>query len=120
MSTCKVNYVDVVAYTSTVVCVVVVTENTELGTLAHSCLCDVRHKVVRNTIRVLADSTALVCTDWVEVTQENDVPLVVGLLYVHENLLEHRLCLAVRVSAVALWTLLCDRNDSRVAINSRT
>ena len=89
VSTGEVYHVDVVTYASAVVSVVVVTEHTELCTLTNGCLCDVGHEVVGDTIGVLTDGTALVCTDGVEVTEQHDVPLVVGLLDIHQYLLEH-------------------------------
>ncbi len=35
-------------------------------------LSDIRHKVVRNTVRVFAHCAALVSTDWVEITKKTD------------------------------------------------
>ena len=116
VSASEVYYVDVVAYASTIVCVVVVAEYAELSTLTYSSLCDVRHEVVGDTIGVLADSTALVSTDGVEVAEQYDVPLIVGLLYVHEYLLEHRLGLSVGVGAVTFGALLSDGDDSGVTV----
>ena len=52
VSTSKVNYVDVVANTCTIVSIIIITEYTEFSTLTYGSLSDVRHQVVRNTIRV--------------------------------------------------------------------
>ena len=117
VSACQVNNVDIVAYASTVVCVVVVTEYAQFSTLAYGCLCDVGHQVVGDTVGILADGTALVSTDGVEVAEQNDVPFVVGLLYVHQNLLKHRLGLSVGVGAMALGALLGDGDDSGITVN---
>jgi hypothetical protein len=81
------------------------------------CLCNVRHKVVRDAIWILTDEFALMSTNWIKVTKEYHVPLRISLLDVHQYLFEHRLCPTARISASALWTILCDRNDKRITIN---
>ena len=74
MTDCKVNYVDVIAHTGSVRSRVIIAEDTEAFQLADSNLCDIRNQVVRDSLRILADQTALVCTDWVEVAEQNDIP----------------------------------------------
>ena len=70
----KVNSVDVIAHTGSVRSRVIIAEDTETFQLADSNLCDIRNQVVRDSLRILADQTALVCTDWVEVAEQNDIP----------------------------------------------
>ena len=64
----QVNHMDVIAYARTVVCIVVIAEYTELLQFADGNLCNVWHQVVRDALRVLADQSALVCADRVEVS----------------------------------------------------
>ena len=107
---------DIVAHARTVMCVVVVAEYSELGTLADSYLSDVRHEIVRNSVRVFADKTALVRSDGVEITEKNYVPFVVSLLDVGEYLLKHGFCPSVWVCAVTLRAFFGDRNERGLAV----
>ena len=41
----------------------------------------------RNTVWIFSDSSALVCTDWIEITKKNYSPFVVCFLNIRKNLL---------------------------------
>ena len=89
MTGCQIAHMDIVANACTVVCIIVAAEYAQLRTLADSHLSDVRHQVVGDTVGILAYLSALVCTDGIEVTQDYHIPLLVGLLHVHQHLLQH-------------------------------
>ena len=52
-------------------------------------LCNVRHKVVWNSVRIFADKSTLVCSNWVKVTKKNYIPFLVCKLNVCKNLFKH-------------------------------
>ena len=108
---------NVVPHAGAVRGVVVVAEDAQLGKLAHGHLGDIGHQVVGNAIGVLAHGTALVSADGVEVAQKNHVPLVVRLLDVGENLLQHGLGPAVRVGAFSFGAVLGDGDDGGIAVH---
>ena len=112
----KVYYVNIISYSSSVRCVVIVSEHAEFFQLSYCNLCYIRHQVIRNTIWIFADCTALMRTDRIEVTKENYIPLRICLLNVCKDLLQHGFCPAIRICTLTLRTLLCDRNDCRVAV----
>ena len=70
--------VDVVADAGAVGGGIVVPKHGEMWSLAHRHLLDVRHQVVRDPLRVLADLARLVRAHRVEVAQQDDIPRVVG------------------------------------------
>ena len=64
---------DVIPHAGSVVRIVIVAENRQMGQLADRHLSDVRHKVVRDTVRILTDPAAFVRADGVEVTESTTV-----------------------------------------------
>ena len=120
VSTSKVHNMDIVAYTSTIVCVIIITEHTKLGAFTNSSLSDIRHQIVRYAIGILTNSTALVSTYRIEIAKQYNIPLIVCLLNIHEHLFKHRLGLSIRIGAVTLGALLGNGNDGRITINSST
>ena len=89
MAVGKVNYMDIVPYSGAVVCLVIVAENIEMIELANRNLCDLRHKIVRDTVRILADPAALMSPDGVEIAQKDDIPGIVGSVNIRKDLLKH-------------------------------
>lgn len=78
MAQSQVNNMDIVSYACAVVGGIIVAEYAKLGKLAHCHLLDIGHKVVGDTVGVLAKLAALVSADGVEVSEEGYAPLVVG------------------------------------------
>ncbi|MFQ9126981.1 MAG: hypothetical protein ACLR4Z_09615 [Butyricicoccaceae bacterium] len=70
---------DVIAAAGTIRRQVIVTENREMIASANGNLRDIRHQIVRNTLRVLADTTGLMCADRIEIAQKNDSQFRVSL-----------------------------------------
>ena len=97
MAAGKVHHVDVVAHAGAVGRGVVVTEHVDVVELAHGDLGHVGHQVVRDALGVLADEARLVGADGVEVTEQHDVPALVGRVEVGEHLLVHGLGATVGV-----------------------
>ena len=106
MSLGQVHHVDVVPDSGAVRGVVVVAEYGQVGSTTHGHLRHVGHEIVRGSVGVLADHSARVGADGVEVPEHRDAP-VVGLLgdrlgltrlEVAQDLLDHELRPAVGVS----------------------
>ena len=112
----KVYYVDVVTDTCSIRCIVIVSEYAKLFQLAYCYLCDIWHQVVRDTIWILTDGSALMSTDRVEVTKKNYVPLRVCLLDVCKDLLQHGFGPAIWVGTLSLRALLGDRDHCRISV----
>ena len=109
--------VDVVAHAGAVGGGIVVAEDAEFGSFADGDLSDVGHEVVRDAVGVFADETGGVGADGVEVAEEDDAPLVVGVLDVGQDLFEHALGPAVGVGAEALGTAFGDGDFGGVAVD---
>ena len=91
----QVNHVDVVAHAGTINGRVVVTEDVQVLAATHSNLRDKGHQVVRDARRVLTDTTGLVRTNGVEVTQQSNIPLGVGSSQINQHVLNVLLGAAV-------------------------
>ena len=116
MALCQINDMDVVTYTGSVGGIVIITEDTQLFQLADCYLCDIRHQVIGDTVGILANGTALVSSDRVEVTKQDHIPFGICLLDIRQDLLQHRFRPAVRVGALSLGAFLCDGNKCGVAV----
>ena len=84
---------------------------------ADSNLRDIRHQIVRNTLRILADTAGLMCSDRIEIAQKNDSQFRVSLCRVLENLLHHDLGPAIWVGAAAALHRFDVRNRILLAVN---
>lgn len=118
MTISKVYHMDIVSYTSTVMGIVVVAEHAKFLADADGGLSNIGHQVVGDSVRILADETALVDSDWIEVAKQHHVPLWISLLNIHQYLLKHRLGPSVWIRALALRTLLGDWDDGGITIHS--
>ena len=118
MSDGKIYYMDIIAHACSVRCVIIITEYTETFQFADSYLCDIRHQIVRDTFRILTDQSALVCSDRVEISQEDNVPLRISRMQVSQYLLQHPFCPSVRICTGSLRAFLCNRDKCRVAVYS--
>ena len=98
---CEVNDVDIVAHAGAVGRGIVVAEYVQMVALADGSLRDVRHEVVGDAVRMLADFAACVRADGVKVAQVHNRPCGISLCDVTQNLLAHVFCPAVGIGAVA-------------------
>ena len=78
MASCKVYYMDVVTNTGSVRCIVVISEYVDALKLSNCNLSNIWKQVVRNTLWILTDQTALMSTDWIEVAKQDYIPLWVS------------------------------------------
>mmetsp|Transcript_1210 Transcript_1210/g.2838 ORF Transcript_1210/g.2838 Transcript_1210/m.2838 type:complete len:388 (+) Transcript_1210:157-1320(+) len=112
----QVDDVDVVTHARAVVGGVVIPEDGELGPDASGHLLDEGHEVVGDALGVLAHESRGVGAHGVEVAQQGDVPLVVRLVHVLEDLLDEELCAPVGVGG-RVWEGLVHRHGGRVTIH---
>ena len=97
----KIHHMDVVPDTGAVRGVVVVAEYGQLFPAAHCHLGDKGHQVVGDASGILADASALMGADGVEIPQQADAPVLVGKGDAGKDLLGHVLRPAVGVGAAA-------------------
>ena len=63
---------NIISYAGAIGGRIVVSEYVYAFKLAYGNLCYVRKEVVRDSFRILAHFSALVCADWIKVTQKRD------------------------------------------------
>ena len=108
MSLCEVYYINVVADTSAIRSIVVVTEDSKLLAYADSCLCYERNEVVRHAVRQLADFCRRVSTNRVEVSKNDALDRGTAVDIVGNNLLVDFLCIAIRRCRLLVRSILCN------------
>ena len=59
------------------------------------------------------------CTNRIEITKQYDIPLRVRYVQIGQDLLQHSLCLSVRIRDLALRAFFCDRYKGRISVYSR-
>ena len=118
MADSQVYHMDVVTDASAIRGIVIITEDTQTLQFADGNLCHVRQKIVGDSFGIFADQAALVGTDGIEVTQQNHVPLRICSVQVHQNLFQHPFGPAIRIGAGSFRAFFCDRDLSRIAVNS--
>ena len=115
----QIAHVNVVAHAGAVGGGVVVAKDLNGLELAHGNLGDIGHQVVGDALGVLADQARRMSADGVEVTEQHDVPLGVGGMDVHKDLLDHPLGPTIGVGRGLLRILLGDGRVVRVAVDGR-
>ena len=101
MAAGEIDDMDVIAHAGAVVGVVVVAENAQILELADGGLRDIGHEVIRYAPGILADETAGMSADGVEIAQQHYAPRGVSLYIVAQYLLAHKFCPAVGVGTAA-------------------
>ena len=110
---------DVIAHAGAVGGGVVVAKDLNGLELAHGNLRDIGHQVVGDALGVLADQARRMGADGVEVAEQHNVPLGVGGVNVHKDLLNHPLGPAIGVGRGLLGVFLGDGRVIRIAVDGR-
>ena len=76
------------------------------------------HQIIRNSLWIFSDTSAFMRSDRVEITKQDDIHIRICLLYICHDLFHHRLCPSIRIRALSLRTLLCDRHLFRTSVYS--
>ena len=113
----QIDHVDIIAHAGAVGRGVIVAEHVQAVQLADGDLRDIGHEVVGDAVRVLADQTALMRADGVEIAQQHDAPLVVGGVNVLEDIFNVKLGRAVGVGGAARRHILTQRRGVVGAVN---
>ena len=106
----QIDNMNVVAHTGAVRRGIVVAEHVQMVALADGGLRNIRHKIIGNAVRMLADFSAFVRTDRVEIAQVHDRPFGVRFCDVAQDLFPHVLCPAVGIGAVSGFGGLAQRH----------
>ncbi len=112
----QIHHVNIISHSGSIMGIVIVSENAQLLKLPYRHLCDVGHQVVGNPVGILPYSAAPVSADGIKVPKQDHVPLLVRLLNIGKNLLQHGFGPSIRVGALTLGTFLRDGNESRVPV----
>ncbi len=78
MSLGKVNNVDIIADSSSVGSIVIISVNAETRKLSRSHLRNIRQEVIGYTVGVFAQKAALMSPYWVKVPKQNNAPIGVS------------------------------------------
>ena len=96
VAVCQVHHVNVVAHAGAIFGWVVVAEYRQRFTTANRDLRDIRHQVVRNTLRIFPHIARRMRADRIEVAQQRNAPVRLRFLQVGQDLLNHQLAFTVR------------------------
>ena len=108
---------DVVSYPGTVARRVVAAEHGNFFANANGNLSDIRHEVVGDALRVLADQSAWVRARGVEVSQQSDAPSGrIGSHEVPQDPLDHQFRMAVGVGG-SEWRVFTNRHGRGAAVH---
>ena len=108
---------DIISDTRAIRCIIVIPVNTKLIPAPHCHLCNIRHQIIRNTVWVFPNQTALVCPKRIKVAQKYYIIFRVRCMHVRQNLFQHTLRPPIRIRTLPLWALLRHRNNRRVAVH---
>ena len=101
----QIHNMDIITHACAVNRFIIISENMKLIKLTDCNLRNIRHEIVRNSFRILADKSALVSTDRIEVTQKRHAPVLIGRVKVGKNMLDKELCSAVGVNGAERHSL---------------
>ena len=119
MSLGEIYHMDIVSYSCTVRSVVIISENMDSITLADGNLCDIRYKIVWDALWILTDKSRRMCSDRIEVSEQDNVEVRLCLIDIDKYILDHALGGSVRIGCFALREILGDRHLIRLSVYSR-
>ena len=117
MTYCQVYYMDVITYAGSIRSIIVITEYSQAFQFADGNLCNIRKQVVRDSFRIFTDHAALMCSDWVEVTKQDNIPFRICSVQVCQDLFQHPFGPSIRVGTGSFRAFFCDRNKCRISVN---
>ena len=85
----QITNVNIVADTRSIMSIVIVSENAQFLTDTHSRLRNVRHQVIGNAVRIFTNASTRMSANRVKVTEQDNIPLGVCLLHIHQDLFQH-------------------------------
>src|SRR4029077_19415564 len=97
MTGCKIDDVNEVANSCAIRRAVVISPYQQPLSLSDGHLRYQGQQVIRNAQWILSDEPAFMRTDWIEVSQNINPPIVVGPIKVFQHLFDKELCAAVRI-----------------------
>ena len=115
----EIDDMDIIADAGAVGCVVIIAEYMDHFQLAGSDLGDIGQQVVGDALGILADETAHMGADGIEIAQQHHSPLIIRAPDIGQDALLHGFCLTVGIGRNALGALLGDRYKGRIAVHSR-
>ena len=74
----QIHNVNIIPDTRSIRGIVIISEDTERFQLADCNLGDIWKQIVRNSLRVLTDSSRFMSSDRIEIAQKHDIPLRIG------------------------------------------
>ena len=74
MTYSQVYYMDVITYTGSVRSIIIITEDSQTFQFTDGNLCNIWKQIVRDSFRIFTDHAALMSTDWVKVTKQDNIP----------------------------------------------
>ena len=114
----QIDHMDIIAHAGAVGGVVIAAEHAQARQQPRRHLRHIRHQVVRNAVRILADQPALMRADGVEIAQQAHGHIRRGMRRIGQNLLDHHLRPAVGVGR-ARGHALAERHGIVHAVNRR-
>ena len=113
----QVDDVDVIPDTGSVDGLVIVSEDAEEWEFANRDLSDIWHEVIWEAIWIFAKKSGWVSADWVEVSKQADVEVLVCFGGILKDSLNHDLGLAIWVGGTANWVGFIEWNPLWHAID---
>src|SRR5699024_7043392 len=98
MAVGKVYNVDIIPNPGTVRGWIVVAKDRKLIQLPTSNLSNIRHQVIGDVIGILADSSAFMGINWIDIAHKRHISAMVSCMEIAENLLNKKFCSAIRIS----------------------
>jgi hypothetical protein len=106
------------AHAGAVLGVPIIAKYAQLLPLSARHLRNIGHEIVRDAVWILAYLSALVCSHWIEVAEQQNVPLAVALVNITHDLLKEELRPTVWVRRGEA-AVLSDRQALRVSVDGR-
>ena len=112
----EIHDVDVVANAGAVGRRIIAAENVQALASAVGDLRHIRQEIIRHAIRRLADQSAFMGANRVEITQARDSPVRIGMRQISQHVFDHQFAGAVGIGR-RTREIFFDRHRGRVAIN---
>ena len=101
MTVCQVHHMDVVAKTGSIRCGIISSEYGEIVPSPYRHLSNIWHQIVRDSLWIFTNQSALMGSNWIEITEQDNGKLRISFGSIFQNLFHHYFSPTIRVGTAA-------------------
>ena len=117
MTFCKIHHMNIIPDAGTIGCRIIIAEDGKLLILSDSHPGNKRHQIVGNSGRIFTNQPRRMCSNRIEVTQQNNTPFRIGRSLAFKYFFDHEFCPAIGIGTTNGNHIFPIGNRRLIAVN---